>query len=150
MMKKAIIGAFMVASALMPLAASAQMAATMPVLYNSTGQVVNSGNTTALGAGYYFLNANGTSQVYYYGNGTYYNAATGEYGGSVSNPLGTSGASLGYVNNTSVVTGTTYPGVPNTGVGGEAAATWTTLALSGLIVLLGSTYLVATRKNAHR
>lgn len=142
----AVLAIALVVSILVPTAAFAQTYATMPVLYNSSGQQVNAGNTTALPAGYYYLAPNSTQQVYYYGNGTYYDPAMGTYGGSVSNPFGTAGVSLGYV------TGVTasYPGVPNTGAGGGALATWITLALASLIVASGVVYLWSTRKHAYR
>lgn len=130
--------------------------ATMPVLYNQSGQAMNVNTTTALPAGYYYLGTGGTHQVYYYGNGTYYDPSTGTYGGSaVNDPNGTAGVSLGY---SSAVTAPGYvtnangsaPGVPNTGAGGDATATWITLAISALIVAGGATYLVRTRPQAGR
>ena len=142
----AILAVAFVVSILVPTAAFAQTYATMPVLYNTSGQQVNAGSTTAVPAGYYYLGLNSTQQVYYYGNGTYYNAATGTYGGSVSNPFGTAGANLGYVTSGTAV----YPGVPNTGAGGGALATWVTLALASLIVASGVVYLWTTRKHAYR
>lgn len=126
--------------------------ATMPVLYNSSGQPVNVNSTGALAAGYYYLAPGSQQQVYYYGNGVFYNPATGTYGGSsVYDPNGTAGVSLGY---STAVTSPSYttsgtPGVPNTGAGGEATATWITLILAGLIVAGGVTYLVRTRPQAH-
>lgn len=130
--------------------------ATMPVLYNQSGQAMNVNTTGPLAAGYYYLGTGGTHQVYYYGNGTYYDPSSGTYGGSaVNDPNGTSGVSLGY---SSAVTAPGYvtsgssntPGVPNTGAGGDATATWITLAISGLIVAGGATYLVRTRPQAGR
>ena len=56
-------------------------------------------SNTHLSAGYYYLTSNPSSgglQVQYYGNGTYYNPAIGQYGGNVTNPNGTAGVSLGY------------------------------------------------------
>ncbi len=138
------------ALAFAPAAAFAQTAATMPTFYNASGQTVNVGTATALPAGYYFLSPGG-QQVYYYGNGTFYNPATGMYGGSVANPNGLSGVTLGYstvVGDTSYVAANTYPGVPNTGMGGEALATWITLGLSAAVVFSGAAYLVATRRHA--
>src|SRR5580704_5470067 len=49
-----------------------------PIFYNQNGQAINPSGTP-VPAGYYNL-ANG-QQVYYYGNGTYYNNATDTYGG---------------------------------------------------------------------
>src|SRR4051812_1936413 len=125
----AVIGAVMIANMVLPIAASAQTAATMPVLYNQSGMQINAGNTSALPAGYYYLGTGGTRQVYYYGNGTYFDPATGEFGGSVNNPSGQAGVNLGYMTNTGVYTGSTgttgttgsgsTPGVPNTGSGGD-------------------------------
>ncbi len=124
--------------------------ATMPTLYNSSGQPVNVNTTGPLAAGYYYLAPGAQHQVYYYGNGVYYDPSTGTYGGSsVYDPNGTAGVSLGYsaaVTSADYVSGT--PGVPNTGMGGEATATWITLVLAGLIVAGGVTYLVRTRPQA--
>lgn len=141
------------AVAFMPAGAFAQTGtnATMPTFYNTSGQPVNVGITTALPAGYYFLSPGG-QQIYYFGNGTFYNPASGTYGGSVSNTLGVAGYNLGYSSSVTdpVNVRTTYPGVPNTGTGGEALATWITLILSAAIVLSGAAYLVATRRHARR
>lgn len=156
----AVIAAVLMAGAIAPVAsAQTQTYATMPTFYSASGQPVNVGNTTALPAGYYYLSPGG-QQVYYYGNGTYYNPATGMYGGSVNNSLGTAGYNLGYTttyadpNNlyqgSGGATGSSasYPGVPNTGLGGEALATWITLVLSLGVVIAGVSYLVATRRHA--
>ncbi len=148
----ALLGALMIGTALLPLAASAQttvsgVQAVMPVLYNAAGQTVNVNTTGPLAAGYYYLSPGAVQQVYYYGNGVFYNAATGVYGGSaVNNPNGTAGVALGYstdVTNPSSVT--TTPGVPNTGAGGEAMATWITLVLAAVVVAGGVAYLVISR-----
>ena len=148
----AVMGALMLGSALLPLAASAQttvsgVQAVTPVLYNASGQPVNVNTTGPLAAGYYYLGTGATQQVYYYGNGVYYNPSTGVYGGSaVNNPNGTSGVALGYSTDvTNPASVTTTPGVPNTGAGGEATATWVTLILAALVVAGGVAYLVTTR-----
>lgn len=134
---------------LLPVAAFAQTAATMPVFYNAQGQQVNGAGSAALPAGYYYLQPNGQGQqVYYYGNGTYYDPSIGQYGGSVSNPNGTAGANLGYTNGTvGQYDNTTTPGVPNTGAGGGALAAWLTLILAGSAVVLGVMYLGWSRRN---
>jgi len=67
--------------------------AAMPALYTQSTQV-NTMNTQ-LASGYYTL-ASG-QQVYYYGNGTYYNPGILLYGGSINDSSGMAGASLGYV-----------------------------------------------------
>lgn len=130
------------------LVASAQMAGTMePALYNSSGTEVNSG-TTQLAAGYYYLapGAQSDTEVYYNGDGTYVDQTTGLYGGSVSDPNGTAGVSLIYGTKTATPSmGTVAPGVPNTGAGGEAFASWMTLIATGMIAAGGVSYLV-TRK----
>lgn len=133
-----LIGASLLASAaILPLAAMAQTnQAMMPTLYDQSGNPVNTTNTK-VPAGYYFLQTGGQHQVYYYGNGTYYDASVGQYGGSISDPNGTSGAGLGYVNSTGTVVASA-PGVPNTGAGGNAPVTWTILAISALVVLAGA------------
>jgi hypothetical protein len=136
-----LIGAAMLGSAaIMPLAVFAQSnQATMPVLYDQSGHAVNNG-TTALPAGYYFLQPGvSNSQVYYYGNGTYYNPSIGQYGGSIGNPNGTSGALLGYASSPTTVAAA--PGVPNTGAGGASPVSWAILIASGAAVLAGAAYL---------
>ncbi len=149
----AVMAAILMAGALAP-AANAQTYATMPTIYNAAGQPVNVGNTAALPAGYYYLAPGAQQQVYYYGNGTYYNSSTGAYGGSINDPLGTAGVNLGYTTAVSdpnnVFAGASYPGVPNTGLGGEASATWATLILSLAVVVSGVSYLVVTRRHAKR
>jgi hypothetical protein len=82
----------------MVLTSNGNRAALMPALYNSNGSQAN-GSTGYLNSGYYYLSNNPSasgSQVQYYGNGTYYNPNIGQYGGSVTNPNGTAGVSLGY------------------------------------------------------
>jgi hypothetical protein len=74
--------------------ASGHFMAMMPTLYNKNGVVVNA-NGGILPAGYYSLSPSGT-QIYYYGNGTYYNPSVLMYGGSVTNPNGTANVALGY------------------------------------------------------
>lgn len=66
----------------------------MPALFNQNNSQVN-GGTGYLSAGYYYLGggpSSGAVQVYYYGNGTFYNPNTMTYGGSITNPNGTAGA----------------------------------------------------------
>ncbi len=78
-------------------ASSGYQGALMPALFNQSGSQVNMTNSY-LSAGYYYT-ANNPSmgiQVQYYGNGTYYNPNIRQYGGSVTNPNGTAGVSLGY------------------------------------------------------
>lgn len=108
---------------------------TFPVLYNSSGQAVNSGTSgTSLPAGYYFTSPGGT-QVYYYGNGTYYDPSTHLYGGTVNDPSGAAG--VYYVNSS---TGTVV-GAPNTGAGGESPLMWFLLVASGIVAIGGISYL---------
>lgn len=137
------IGAALLASAaIMPLAAFAQTStgrATMPTLYDQSGNVVNSTAASKLGPGYFYLSPGGQQQVYYYGNGTFYNPATGTYGGSVNNPRGTAGVDLGYVNSGTAIAAN--PGVPNTGAGGDAPMNWAVLAASALVVLAGGAFM---------
>jgi hypothetical protein len=120
------------------LSVSAQTEAVMPTLYTQSGVAVNTVPNTPLAAGWYFLQSNGSvaSQVYYYGNGTYYSAANQSYGGSVGDPNGTAGVTLNYT-----VSNTT-PGLPDTGAGGESAGAWVALILSGLVGLAGIAYLM--------
>ncbi len=116
-------------------AAHAATYGTMPVLYNSSGDAVNTSGGT-LAAGTYYLMSNGTHPVRYSSDGTYYDPATNLYGGSVFNPTGAAG--------TYTVPGT-VPGVPNTGAGGDALATWMTLALSAGAACVGAAYLARSR-----
>lgn len=134
------VGAALLASAAIgPIAASAQTSQTMmPVLYDQSGTAVNTG-VSKLPAGNYYLQPGGAQPVYYYGNGVYYNAATGQYGGSTSDPNGTSGASLGYTTTGGTVSAT--PGVPNTGAGGDSSTNWSLLLASGVVVLAGAAFL---------
>jgi hypothetical protein len=130
--------ALLASSAVLPLAALAQTShAMMPVLYNQSGQAVNNGTTAAVPAGTYYLQAGGVRPVEYYGNGTYYDPAIMQYGGSVHNPNGTAGADLGYVTGTGSVIAAN-PGVPNTGAGGDAPMNLALLFASGIVVLAGA------------
>lgn len=133
-------GALFLAAVLVAPLAFAQTQTTMPVFYNQTGQPVNTGNT-ALPAGYYYLQSNGQGQVYYYGNGVYYDATAKTYGGSVHDPSGTAGVALNYAAGTVAVT----PTAPNTGLGGNAASVWAALVLSATVVLAGAAYIVTSR-----
>lgn len=112
---------------------------TMITLYNSSGQPVNTVSGTSLPAGYYST-ASG-DQIYYYGNGTYYDSTTGMYGGSVNDPTGLAGTY--YYNAPTPVTTGTYvtPGVPDTGMGGEAGFNLLMLLASGLVFASGAVYL---------
>ncbi len=94
-----------------------------PVFYQN-GTAVNPGGT-ALPAGHYNLQ-NG-QQVYYYGNGTYYDPSTGTYGGQVF----TSPTVLAVAG-----TSTMSPGVPNTGAGGDA--TYTILGVIASLIIAGT------------
>ena len=130
---------------IVPALAMAQVQAMMPALYNSSGQQVNYGNTTALPAGNYYLQTNQTGMVQYYGNGTYYDPSMGVYSGSAANDsIGRAGVALGYV----VSSGTTVtPTVPNTGAGGDASVNWMLLIVSGMVVVAGGVYLVYLNKS---
>ncbi len=132
-------------SVLLPVAASAQISNTMPALYDASGDQVNDNNSTSLAAGYYFLDSDAemNSRVYYFGNGTYYNANTGMYGGHISNPSGRGGAT--FVDSMVVV-----PGVPNTGAGGQSPVLWLMLALTGILAITGMTYLISTQSSSRR
>jgi hypothetical protein len=118
----------------------AQVMATMPTLYNQAGTPVNTG-TGRLAAGYYYLQPGGVGQIYYYGDGTFYNPATNLFGGSVSNPNGTAGVTLNYATTGTVTT----PGVPNTGLGGGAQSIWLALIVSALVAMAGTGYLYVSR-----
>lgn len=117
--------------------AQAQTASSMPVLYNSSGNTVNTSGGT-LSAGTYYLGgtpSQGGHQVQYLGNGTYYDPTTLTYGGSVSDPNGTAGVSFGYT------VPSTSPGIPNTGAGGNASTTWFVLIASAVVALGGMAYI---------
>lgn len=114
---------------------SAQM---MPTLYNSYGVEMNTVGGVPVPAGWYYTQPNGQgTQVYYYGNGMFYNPSTGIYGGSIKNPNGTAGYNYGnyYAQG--------LPGVPNTGVGGETGKMFMTLL--GVLALSFAGLLYATR-----
>ena len=102
------------------------VAGATPVFYTQTGQALNPAGS-ALNAGYYYL-SNGV-QVYYYGNGTYYNPTTQTYGGMIFGGVAV-----------------TTPTVPNTGAGGQATMNWLLLASSALVFLGGAAYV--TRRAA--
>ncbi len=108
----------------------------MPVLYNSSGQSVNTSGGS-LAPGYYYLTTDAHQQVYYYGDGTFYNSTTGLFGGNVSNPTGAAGSYTVYGSGSA---GTV--GIPNTGVGGDAGVVWAMLAFSLLASLAGGVYVV--------
>jgi hypothetical protein len=129
--------------ATMSLAFAQTSTAVMPALYNSSGTEVNS-TTASLAAGYYYLGlpSAGGHQVEYYGNGTYYDPTTMTYGGSVNDPSGMAGVSLGYN-----ASGTTI-GLPNTGAGGNAGLNWAILGIAGIVAIAGMAYLGATRRHA--
>ncbi len=132
-------GAVMLISTILgPISVFAQQQATMPALYDQSGNQVNNGNTS-VPAGYYYLQPGGqmNSRVYYLGNGTYYNPSTGMYGGSINNPSGKSGVPLGY---SEAVLAVNAPGVPNTGTGGDAFYTWMMLIVSGIVAIAGVIY----------
>ncbi len=88
----------------------------MPILYNSSGTAVNT-STGVLPAGTYYLGVGATQPVTYFGDGSYFNAATRTYGGSVFNPTGRAGVYVipaqGEVADPSIPTGNV--GLPNTG-----------------------------------
>lgn len=128
-----------------PLSASAQVMATMPTLYNQNGVAVNVNNTSPLPAGYYYLqpSALASSQVYYYGNGTYYDESTHLFGGSINNSNGVAGVPLGYAVVTSTIVSS--PGVPSTGVGGNAVTLWSIVIASVAVLVSGGAYLMNRR-----
>ncbi|MDE2037684.1 MAG: hypothetical protein KGI69_00455 [Patescibacteria group bacterium] len=121
-------------------AADAQVQALMPALYNASGQEVNASNSSALPAGWYYLqsDAAAASKIYYYGNGVYYDPAIGLYGGSaVHDPNGTAGVALGYAASVLIPAS-----APNTGAGGDASRQWLILLVSGLVMAAGASYVV--------
>lgn len=119
-------------------AASAATYGVMPVLYNSAGVAVNTSNSIALPAGTYYLGTGASQPVTYFGDGSFWNAATRTYGGSVYNPTGRAGTYT-----IPDVTPSEVPpavGIPNTGSGGDAMGLWLVLALSGVAVVAGAYY----------
>ena len=116
---------------------------TMPAIYNSASVQVNAANMSPLAAGYYYLTTGAptASQIYYNGDGTFVNQASGLYAGSVSNPNGTAGVMLVF----GTRTGGTTAGVPNTGMGGNEGSVWFTLIATAVIAVGGVAYL-AKRK----
>lgn len=126
--------------------------AIMPTLYNQSGSPVNTGGGS-LAAGWYYLQ--GGRQIYYYGNGTYYDPIAGTYGGSVNNPTGAAGANLynfAQTPGTGTGTGTggtgVTPGLPNTGSADRAMYNWMTLAILGAIIITSLVYLARTTKKS--
>lgn len=109
---------------------------TMPILYNAEGVAVNTGDDV-LPEGYYFLDAGGNREVYYYGDGTYYDLTTANYHGNSGNPTGKAGVFT--VNDTEA-------GVPNTGVGSASFRNWATFAMVALVVLAGGAYFVVLNR----
>lgn len=156
-LRKAVASGVAIAT-LLPIAAFAQVGTTvgqMPVLYSSTGTAMNTSGTSSLGAGYYYLSPGG-QQVYYFGNGTYYNPATGEYGGNIGNPTGRAGsytatyypvAQAPTQTVPGVADNSLTPGVPNTGAGGGSLAAWVTLVVSGVAMVGGLIALAWSRRN---
>jgi hypothetical protein len=117
----------------------------MPVLYNSSGVAVNTSGGV-LQAGTYYLGTGATQPVTYFGDGSFYNAATNMYGGSVYNPTGAAG-----IYNIPAQGEAPDPGpvgIPNTGAGGDAMGVWALLALSGSAAVAGAFYLARSR-NVH-
>ena len=94
-----------------------------PVFYNQAGQAVNPAGTSVPAGNYYLANGN---QVEYYGNGTYYNPTTQTYGGMIFG---------------GPVTTVSAPGIPNTGMGGQATMNWFVLAATALIFAGATVYI---------
>ena len=138
----AVLGASLVGSSV-AFAQGTTNGTTMPVIYNAAGVQVNAANMSALAPGYYYLTtgAPAASQIYYNGDGTFVNQASGLYAGSVSNPNGTAGVMLVF----GTRTGGTTAGVPNTGMGGNEGSVWFTLIATAVIAVGGVAYL-AKRK----
>jgi hypothetical protein len=136
-------------------AAQADTIGTMPVLYNASGQAVNTSGGV-LPAGTYYLGTGSTQPVTYFGDGSFYNAATRMYGGSVFNPTGAAGTftipaageAPAPTPGTGTGTGTGSVGVPNTGMGGEASLLWAVLGLSAVAGVAGASYLARGRHAA--
>ena len=127
--------------------AQAQTTGMMPVLYNSSGQAVNSSTstTTALPAGTYYLQPGSSQPVNYLGNGIYYNPATQSYGGSVYNQNGQAGSYTVPASTGSMGTTGTSVGIPNTGAGGDVFTTWLALLFSALAIAGGVSYFARSR-----
>ena len=113
--------------------ASAQTVGTMPVLYNASGQTVNTSGGT-LPSGTYYLATGALDPVTYYGDGTFRYDLLGTFGGSVYNPTGQAG------NYTIPAQSLPSVGIPNTGAGGNALSTSIILAFSALAGVLGFLY----------
>ena len=113
----------------------------MPTFYDQAGNQVGA-NGASMPAGYYYLQTGGGHQIYYYGNGTYYDPTTQTYGGMINGANGTTGSTGGTGSTGS--TGTV--GFPNTGEGGNAAANWALIVTSGALAIGGAAYLTATRR----
>lgn len=147
--KLIIVTALVLATALSVLSVNAQTY-TMPALYDQQGNQVNDAdNTTPLNAGKYYLNSNGTNEVYYYGNGNYYDPRTLIYWGTQTYTNGAEGATIMNLSQSIAQTNagntTVTPGVPNTGAGGAALTNWLML-IGGLSAL--SLIVYASRRTA--
>jgi len=132
------LGLSFILAAVFSTAALAQAQTVTPTFYNQSGNPVNNGGT-ALAPGWYYNQSGQT--VYYYGDGTYYNPATGTYYGANGTTMAVANPSAGIAAE-SVGSGTVIPAAPNTGAGGEADANAIALILSGLAAVAGVTYLV--------
>ncbi len=115
--------------------AHADTAATMIVLYDASGQPVNTVSGT-LSAGTYYQLPGLVGPVTYYGDGTFRYNLSGTFGGSVFNPTGRAG--IYFIPDSSIPPSV---GIPNTGEGGNAAYLWTLIALGALVGVGGLTYL---------
>lgn len=111
-----------------------------PVLYNQSGTVVNGfdSSANALTPGWYYTQTG--TPLYYYANGMYYDPSSQSYGGSILYPTADGPQSLNSGNFISG-TGTSTPGVPNTGLGGGALYGWLALIASAGIAVAGTSYL---------
>ncbi len=107
----------------------------MATFYTATGAMIHE-NAASIPVGHYFT-ANG-DPLYYYGNGIYYNATTQTYGDVYVPGF----VSATYPGSSMTTAQATTPGVPDTGLGGEAPLNWTLLALSACITLAGIAYFI--------
>ncbi len=133
-----IVIAFVAITALSSLQVHAQTMS-MPVFYDVNGNEVNTNNDGSfLQAGTYYRNSNGTGEVFYYGNGRFYDPSTMTYWGSEVNSTGASGVAISNLTPTFAQdnSGVFTPGVPNTGAGGQAVTNW--LMLAGVVLALGA------------
>ena len=133
--------------------ASSTIGTMMPTFYNQYGSPMNTGTGT-LAPGLYYTGTGGAGAIYYYGNGVFYDPASGTYwrSNAGTGTVGGTLTNLGPNYNPGIpTTSGTVPGVPNTGAGGQAATSWFLLAglLAGTVAFAGASHAVMKRTDSN-